>query len=49
MLYAVDLHLRLRGKKKGRQMAWYLVIAVFVVFFTFAGVNTLLHGLHTYG
>ena len=43
------LILRLRGKKKGRQMAWYLVIAVFVVFFTFAGVNTLLHGLHTYG
>ena len=30
-------------------MAWYLVIAVFVVFFTFAGVNTLLHGMHTYG
>ena len=49
ILYAVYLHLRLRGKKKGRQMAWYLVIAVFVVFFTFAGVNTLLHGLHTYG
>ena len=49
IIYAVYLHLRLRGKKKGRQMAWYLVIAVFVVFFTFAGVNTLLHGLHTYG
>ena len=49
ILYAVYLHLRLRGRKKGRQMAWYLVIAVFVVFFTFAGVNTLLHGLHTYG
>ena len=49
ILYAVYLHLRLRGKKKDRQMAWYLVIAVFVVFFTFAGVNTLLHGLHTYG
>ena len=49
IIYAVYLHLRLRGKKKGRQMAWYLVIAVFVVFFTFAGVNTLLHGMHTYG
>ena len=49
IIYAVYLHLRLRGKKKDRQMAWYLVIAVFVVFFTFAGVNTLLHGLHTYG
>ena len=49
IIYAVYLHLRLRGRKKGRQMAWYLVIAVFVVFFTFAGVNTLLHGMHTYG
>lgn len=49
IIYAVYLHLRLRGKRKGTRMAWYLVIAVFVVFFTFAGVNTLLHGLHTYG
>ena len=30
-------------------MAWYLIIAVPVVFFTFAGVNTLLPGLHSYG
>ena len=43
------LHLRLRMKRKGKVMAWYLVIAVPVVFFTFAGVNTLMHGLHTYG
>ncbi len=49
IIYAVYLHLRLRAGRKGTRMAWYLVIAVFVVFFTFAGVNTLLHGLHTYG
>lgn len=49
IIYAVYLHLRLRNKRKGKQMAWFLVIAVFVVFFTFAGVNTLMHGMHTYG
>ena len=49
LIYAVYLHLRLRMKKRGTAMAWFLVIAVPVVFFTFAGVNTLMHGLHTYG
>ena len=49
IIYAVYLHLRLRMKRKGTVMAWYLVIAVPIVFFTFAGVNTLMHGLHTYG
>jgi len=49
IIYAVYLHLRLRGKRKGTAMAWYVVIAVPVVFFTFAGVNTLMPGLHSYG
>ena len=49
IIYAVFLHLRLRGRRKGVAMAWYLVIAVPVVFFTFAGVNTFMHGMHTYG
>ena len=49
IIYAVYLHLRLRAKRQGVKMAWYLVIAVPVVFFTFAGVNTLLPGLHSYG
>ena len=49
IIYAVFLHLRLRMKKRGTVMAWFLVIAVPVVFFTFAGVNTFMHGLHTYG
>ena len=43
------LHLRLRRARRGAFTAWYAVIAVPVVFFTFAGVNTLMHGLHTYG
>ncbi len=49
IIYAVYLHLRLRMKRRGKAMAWFLVIAVPIVFFTFAGVNTLMHGLHTYG
>ena len=49
IIYAVYLHLRLRGRRKGAAMAWYVVIAVPVVFFTFAGVNTFMHGMHTYG
>ena len=49
IIYAVYLHLRLRRKKTGTFMAWFLIIAVPVVFFTFAGVNTLLPGLHSYG
>ena len=49
ILYAVYLHLRLRQKRSGRGMAWYVVIAIPVVLFTFAGVNTLMHGLHSYG
>ena len=49
IIYAVYLHLRLRRARRGTFAAWYAVIAVPVVFFTFAGVNTLMHGLHTYG
>ncbi|MBQ1321406.1 MAG: c-type cytochrome biogenesis protein CcsB [Solobacterium sp.] len=49
ILYAIGLHLRLGQKKKGVFMAWYAVIAVPVVLFTFIGVNTLMSGLHSYG
>ncbi len=49
IIYIVYLHLRLRNKKQGVMMAWYAVIAVPVVLFTFAGVNTLMSGMHTYG
>lgn len=49
ILYAIYLHLRLRKKRSGRAMAWFTVVAVPVVLFTFIGVNTLLPGLHSYG
>ncbi|MCR5826134.1 MAG: c-type cytochrome biogenesis protein CcsB [Oscillospiraceae bacterium] len=49
ILYAVYLHLRLRAKRSGVKMAWYAIIAVPVVLFTFAGVNMLMPGLHSYG
>ena len=49
ILYAIYLHLRLRKKLSGKIMAWFVVIAVPVVLFTFVGVNTLLPGLHSYG
>lgn len=49
ILYAIYLHLRLRKKLSGKVMAWFVVIAVPVVLFTFVGVNTLLPGLHSYG
>ena len=48
IIYVVYLHLRLRGKRRGRAMAWYAIIAVPVVLFTFAGVNALMSGLHSY-
>ncbi|MCF0137282.1 MAG: c-type cytochrome biogenesis protein CcsB [Oscillospiraceae bacterium] len=49
IIYAVYLHLRLRGKRDGNFLAWFVVLAVPVVLFTFAGVNTLMSGLHSYG
>ena len=49
ILYAIYLHLRMRRKMQGKVMAWFVVIAVPVVLFTFVGVNTLLPGLHSYG
>ena len=49
IIYVVYLHLRLRNRKQGLSMAWYVLIAVPVVLFTFAGVNTLMSGMHSYG
>lgn len=43
------LHRRGRFFTYGKIMAWFVVISVPVVLFTFAGVNTLLPGLHSYG
>ena len=52
IIYAVYLHQRLRRKKQGLGMAWFLIFALLLVLFTFAGVNLLWSGsryLHTYG
>ena len=48
ILYAIYLHQRMRLKWQGKRMAWFAVIAVFCVLFTFAGVNKILPGLHSY-
>ena len=48
IIYAVYLHQRLRMNWQGRRMAWLSLIALVCVFFTFAGVNILLPGLHSY-
>ena len=48
IFYAIYLHQRLRMKWRGKRMAWMAIIAVLLVIFTFAGVNLLLPGLHSY-
>ncbi|MBR4359717.1 MAG: c-type cytochrome biogenesis protein CcsB [Clostridia bacterium] len=48
IFYAIYLHQRLRLKWQGKRMAWLAIIAVILVVFTFAGVNLLLPGLHSY-
>lgn len=48
IIYAVYLHQRMRMKWRGRRMAWFSIIALVVVLFTFVGVNTLMSGLHSY-
>ena len=48
IVYSVYLHQRLRKKWAGKKMAWFAVIAFVFVIFTFAGVNVLLPGLHSY-
>ena len=48
ILYAIYLHQRMRMNWQGKRMAWFAVIAVVCVLFTFAGVNKLLPGLHSY-
>lgn len=48
IFYAIYLHQRMRMNWQGKRMAWFAVIAVVLVIFTFAGVNKLLPGLHSY-
>ena len=48
IIYALYLHQRLRMNWQGKRMAWMSLIALVCVLFTFAGVNLLLPGLHSY-
>ncbi|MFA5531007.1 MAG: c-type cytochrome biogenesis protein CcsB [Thiohalomonadaceae bacterium] len=47
--YAAWLHMRLTKGWRGRPMAWWAIIGLFVTTFAFLGVNMFLSGLHSYG
>jgi cytochrome c-type biogenesis protein CcsB len=47
--YAAWLHMRLTKGWRGKPMAWWAVIGLFVTLFAFLGVNMFLSGLHSYG
>lgn len=48
IIYAIYLHQRMRKNRRGKRMAWFAILAVVAVVFTFVGVNTLMSGLHSY-
>ena len=48
IIYAVYLHLRLRREKSDLFLCWYVILAIPAFLFTFAGVNKLIPGLHSY-
>jgi len=47
--YAAWLHMRLTKGWRGKPMAWWAIIGLFVTLFAFLGVNMFLSGLHSYG
>ncbi|MDO4696697.1 MAG: c-type cytochrome biogenesis protein CcsB [Neisseria sp.] len=47
--YAVWLHLRLVAGWRGKVLAWWAIIGLFITAFAFVGVNMFLSGLHSYG
>jgi cytochrome c-type biogenesis protein CcsB len=47
--YAAWLHMRLTKGWRGKGMAWWSVVGLFVTLFAFLGVNMFLSGLHSYG
>lgn len=48
IIYAIYLHQRLRMNWQGKRMAVLAIVSLISVLFTFAGVNILLPGLHSY-
>ena len=49
IIYTVYFHVRARKQKSGYWLCWYVILAVPAFLFTFAGVNKLIPGLHSYG
>ena len=49
IIYTVYFHLRVGRKKDRYWLCWYVILAVPAFLFTFAGVNKLIPGLHSYG
>lgn len=47
--YAVWLHMRLVAGWRGKVLAWWAIIGLFITAFAFIGVNMFLSGLHSYG
>jgi cytochrome c-type biogenesis protein CcsB len=47
--YAAWLHLRLTKGLRGKPLAWWSIIGLFVTLFAFLGVNMFLSGMHSYG
>lgn len=47
--YAAWLHMRFTKGLRGRPMAWWAIVGLFVTTFAFLGVNIFLSGLHSYG
>ncbi|WP_026476342.1 c-type cytochrome biogenesis protein CcsB [Alkaliphilus transvaalensis] len=48
VIYAIYLHVRLNKGWKDKKTAWYAIIGFAAVLFTYAGVNTILSGYHSY-
>ena len=48
IIYAIYLHIRLRKQYSDLFLSWYVILAIPAFLFTFAGVNKLLPGLHSY-
>ncbi len=48
IIYTAYLHMRRSRNMRGRKAAWFAVIGLIAVLFTYIGVNTLLPSLHSY-
>ena len=47
--YAIWLHMRLVSGWRGKVLAWWAIIGLFITAFAFVGVNMFLTGQHSYG